>query len=266
MYAIGCAIAPFARVGIIPTNYNLATNMQYNPEEPTWKWVAFGMTEHELLHTGVIPMGDFLDTCLWITDFPQFSIVINNYITYMASSANTRSYQYESAGWTYKKGLAGADTAYSNAMRGADTELANYNASTGGLIGNVGNMLQGVGNNSAQNTYTVGNNSFSPSAAQNAMNNAVAGNWGTSFINNLTGYTQLQNNQNLARANAEANFGLANYANQGDYENTIRSIQAQYNDAALKPPSTLGQMGGNGFMWKCHIAFGIWVFCRLIFC
>lgn len=23
---------------------------------------------------------------------------------------------------------------------------------------------------------------------------------------------------------------------------------------------------GNGFMWKCHIAFGIWVFCRLIFC
>jgi hypothetical protein len=250
MYAIGCAIAPFARVGIIPTNYNLATNMQHNPEEPTWKWVAFGMTEQELLHTGVIPMGDFLDTCLWITDFPQFSIVNNNYITYMASTANTRAYQYESAGWTYKKGLATADTNYSNALRGADTELANYNASTGGLIGNVGNMLQGVGNNSAQNSYTIGNNSFTPSAAQNAMNNAVAGNWGTSFINNLTGYTQLQNNQNLARANAEANFGLANYANQGDYENTIRSIQAQYNDAALKPPSTLGQMGGNGFMWK----------------
>ena len=56
--------------------------------------------------------------------------------------------------------------------------------------------------------------------------------------------------QGLARQVAGQNLDYAKYAARGDYANQIAAINATVQDAALQAPSTLGQMGGQGFMWK----------------
>lgn len=257
LFAIGCALAPFARVGIFPYNYN--TNGKTDTKE--WTWVGFGTTQEESTRTGVIPAGDFFDSALWITNFPQFSIVNNNYLTYMASTANTREYLYQSAGWSLDKANATAQNEYEIAQRNIATNWDTYNNSIGGLLGNLSVKGDGLVNNNLVAgaalggvygaTYGYGRSAANALAsAQNSANAATNSSWGTQTLQNLTGYTSQANSQALAGANASANYQLANYANRGDYANAIRGINATYQDAALKPPSTVGEMGGDGFMWK----------------
>lgn len=58
---------------------------------------------------------------------------------------------------------------------------------------------------------------------------------------------QFANTQNLTSSQATQNYNLANWANQGDYEQTIAQINASVQDAALTQPSIVGQTGGDGF-------------------
>ena len=64
------------------------------------------------------------------------------------------------------------------------------------------------------------------------------------------GNLQFDATQNRAKQVAEQNLQYAQYAANGDYANQIASINATVQDAALQAPSTAGQMGGQGFMWK----------------
>lgn len=250
LYAISCALAPFARVALFPSNYNVSTNVPdlFQPQPNTWRWIGFGATGDENVKDGIIPTGDFLDTCLWLTDFPQFSFVNNNYLLYMANTANTRAYQYESAGWQQNKAFASAEVSRENAMANLANQKANYDASLNGLQGNIGNGIT-LGMPGAINQL--------PSAIgggigqfASGVNDFMPGNWGTNAVNNLTGYTQFANNQNYGWETAERNYGLATYAASGDYQNQIRGINAAYQDAQLTPPSAIGQMGGDGWRWK----------------
>lgn len=257
LWAVACAIAPFARVAVIPENYNCVGNSQ-SLETDTFQYIQLG---DGTAKTCVIGAGDFLDTALWLTDFPQFSIVNNNYITYMASTANTRSYQYSSAAWSLDKSNMGAQNAYNNAMLSANTQQANFDASTNGLANAIGQQM-------VNNPVVSLDNGFASPSIGGIVNNALsgtmsqigAGSWGSaqSIVSNLTGATQNANNVNLARQVAGNNLNLANQVNQGDYENTVRGINAAYQDAQLTPPSTSGQLGGNGFNWKNGLSgFGI---------
>lgn len=45
----------------------------------------------------------------WFDNWPQFSIVNDMYINYLANTAYTRAYSYESAGWARTKGTAALD-------------------------------------------------------------------------------------------------------------------------------------------------------------
>ena len=237
---IGCAVAPFARIGVFPTNYGQAFEGGQPVNYNQYTWHGFDGSDH----TGVIPSGDFLDSCLWLADFPQFSIVNSNYITYLASTAHTRAYQYESAGWQNAKSNAASDLAYSQAMN--QTALNEANRYDQGPIGapQIANYAgQAVGALESGLNRLTGQ----PAVSSNEVTLAGAANY---LAQRQTGNLAFNATQDLSRQVAGQNLDYAKYAARGDYANQIAAINATVQDAALQAPSTVGQMGGQGFMWK----------------
>lgn len=237
---IGCAVAPFARIGVFPTNYGQAFEGGQPVNYNQYTWHGFDGSDH----TGVIPSGDFLDSCLWLADFPQFSIVNSNYITYLASTAHTRAYQYESAGWQNAKSNAASDLAYTQAMN--QTALNDANRYDQGPIGapQIANYA-----GQAMGAIESGLNRLTGQAAvsSNEVTLAGAANY---LAQRQTGNLAFNATQDLSRQVAGQNLDYAKYAARGDYANQIAAINATVQDAALQAPSTVGQMGGQGFMWK----------------
>lgn len=237
---IGCAVAPFARIGVFPTNYGQAFEGGQPVNYNQYTWHGFDGSDH----TGVIPSGDFLDSCLWLADFPQFSIVNSNYITYLASTAHTRAYQYESAGWQNAKSNAAADLAYTQAMN--QTALNEANRYDQGPIGapQIANYA-----GQAMGAIESGLNRLTgqPAVSSNEVTLAGAANY---LAQRQTGNLAFNATQDLSRQVAGQNLDYAKYAARGDYANQIAAINATVQDAALQAPSTVGQMGGQGFMWK----------------
>lgn len=237
---IGCAVAPFARIGVFPTNYGQAFEGGQPVDYNQYTWHGFDGSDH----TGVIPSGDFLDSCLWLADFPQFSIVNSNYITYLASTAHTRAYQYESAGWQNAKSNAASDLAYTQAMN--QTALNEANRYDQGPIGKpqIANYA-----GQAMGAIESGLNRLTgqPAVSSNEVTLAGAANY---LAQRQTGNLAFNATQDLSRQVAGQNLDYAKYAARGDYANQIAAINATVQDAALQAPSTVGQMGGQGFMWK----------------
>ena len=237
---IGCAVAPFARIGVFPTNYGHAFEGGQPVNYNQYTWHGFDGSDH----TGVIPSGDFLDSCLWLADFPQFSIVNSNYITYLASTAHTRAYQYESAGWQNAKSNAASDLAYTQAMN--QTALNEANRYDQGPIGapQIANYA-----GQAMGAIESGLNRLTgqPAVSSNEVTLAGAANY---LAQRQTGNLAFNATQDLSRQVAGQNLDYAKYAARGDYANQIAAINATVQDAALQAPSTVGQMGGQGFMWK----------------
>lgn len=237
---IGCAVAPFARIGVFPTNYGQAYEGGQPVNYNQYTWHGFDGSDH----TGVIPSGDFLDSCLWLADFPQFSIVNSNYITYLASTAHTRAYQYESAGWQNAKSNAASDLAYTQAMN--QTALNEANRYDQGPIGapQIANYA-----GQAMGAIESGLNRLTgqPAVSSNEVTLAGAANY---LAQRQTGNLAFNATQDLSRQVAGQNLDYAKYAARGDYANQIAAINATVQDAALQAPSTVGQMGGQGFMWK----------------
>lgn len=237
---IGCAVAPFARIGVFPTNYGQAFEGGQPVNYNQYTWHGFDGSDH----TGVIPSGDFLDSCLWLADFPQFSIVNSNYITYLASTAHTRAYQYESAGWQNAKSNAASDLAYTQAMN--QTALNEANRYDQGPIGapQIANYAgQAIGAIESGLNRLTGQ----PAVSSNEVTLAGAANY---LAQRQTGNLAFNATQDLSRQVAGQNLDYAKYAARGDYANQIAAINATVQDAALQAPSTVGQMGGQGFMWK----------------
>ena len=237
---IGCAVAPFARIGVFPTNYGYAFEGGQPVNHNRYSWCGFDGSDH----TGVIPSGDFLDSCLWLADFPQFSIVNSNYITYLASTAHTRAYQYESAGWQNAKSNAASDLAYTQAMN--QTALNEANRYDQGPIGapQIANYAgQAIGAIEGGLNRLTGQ----PAVSSNEVTLAGAANY---LAQRQTGNLAFNATQDLSRQVAGQNLDYAKYAARGDYANQIAAINATVQDAALQAPSTVGQMGGQGFMWK----------------
>lgn len=237
---IGCAVAPFARIGVFPTNYGYAFEGGQPVNYNRYTWRGFDGSDH----AGVIPSGDFLDSCLWLADFPQFSIVNSNYITYLASTAHTRAYQYESAGWQNAKSNAASDLAYTQAMN--QTALNEANRYDQGPIGapQIANYA-----GQAMGAIESGLNRLTgqPAVSSNEVTLAGAANY---LAQRQTGNLAFNATQDLSRQVAGQNLDYAKYAARGDYANQIAAINATVQDAALQAPSTVGQMGGQGFMWK----------------
>lgn len=197
--------------------------------------------------------GNSLDSCVWMQEMPKFSLVNDNYLNYLASTTHTREWQYNTAGWQQAKSNASAQLSYDQAQQQIATNRANWNASTQGLLGNVAGN---IGNMAMSGADALGIGGAVSGAADfaNGVLGTVSGAIGATgwdnmqgIVNNLTGLTELNNNQALQGNIASQNLDLAQWAAQGDYENSISKINATVQDAALTAPSVIGQAGGSGF-------------------
>lgn len=237
---MGCCLAPFAKAGFFAENYG----------DPEGRMGGYSYTYTDFegkTKTGSIAGGDFIDTCVWLTDFPQFSFVNNAYLTYLASTTHTRDYQYSSAGWQLDRANMTAQTGYRNAQRGISSQREQWSNSPAGFGSNVAQKMWSSPIIDVGGFTTPSLSDIASMATQNA---SLAGWNAQNTVANATGAGSLNARLSGQSDIADNNLELARDAAKGDYQNAIAGINATVQDAALTPPSTVGQSGGQGFNWK----------------
>lgn len=237
---MGCCLAPFAKAGFFAENYG----------DPEGRMGGYSYTYTDFegkTKTGSIAGGDFIDTCVWLTDFPQFSFVNNAYLTYLASTTHTRDYQYSSAGWQLDRANMTANTRYRNAQRDISSQREQWSNSPAGFGSNVAQRMWSSPIIDVGGFTTPSLSDLAGMATQNA---SLAGWNAQNTVANATGAGSLNARLSGQSDIADNNLELARNAAKGDYQNAIAGINATVQDAALTPPSTVGQSGGQGFNWK----------------
>lgn len=204
--------------------------------------------------------GEFLDVTTGIFNLPQFPLVNNSYLNYMASNANSIAYQHQSADWSQQRALSGNQLSYDQASAGIDlnSQLTNLgigaaNASLGvqnqaavfhSVAGGVGSVLGG------SRAGGAGMAMGAASAISNGVGTAIdmnARNQQTAISNNLSRNQTGATNSNSAFVR-DTNRAYADFAAKGDYQNTIAAINAKVQDAKLIAPTVSGQIGGDAFV------------------
>lgn len=215
-----CAIMPpFGRITAYLDGYDTqgSSDLSSSWVDPT------GLTGS----TVTVDSGDWIDNALVFDDWPQFSILNDSYNIYLASSAHSRAYSYEAAGWTRDKSQMGADLRYETNQRRMETarnqrNLQDAATSVNNLIGSAGAALGG--------DPAAGASGFITGGISQAANRAT---W--------------EMGQEQQRWENDQNYQLANQVIQGDYQQTVAGIDATVQDASLTPPALAGATGGMGF-------------------
>ena len=195
--------------------------------------------------SGTIYGGYSTDTALWFDNFPQLSIVNDNYIAYLAGTTHSRQYAYDSASWGYER----SSMAVNNMLNQTDLQMqtneanrnvANQTALTGAAISAASSIFGGIAGGASGG---IGG------AVLGGLGGAASAGFGVAqTMNQLNGANlQFANNQAQLSQSAGMNAAYQNRANHGDYQNTIAGINAKVQDMALTQPSVVGANGGNGF-------------------
>lgn len=220
-----CAAPPYQKIAFFPAHYGeSAAGEGFDRRDyytMDFDGDAYQQKSHDVSH------GYWLDSAIWFQNFPQMSIVNDEYINYMASTVNRRQFSYNSAGWAQQKSLAGNQLTFDQAQQQLATNQANQNLTNAQSVinGSIGAIGSGLAGNPA------------------GVALGTAGTLGNMVTSNL----QFQNNQNLSRQFATQNKHMADWAAKGDYQNAVAGIDATVQDAALTQPSQSGQMCGDGF-------------------
>lgn len=207
--------------------------------------------------------GDSIERAIIYENFPQCAIVNNQYISYLASTANTRAFQQQSAEWTQQKALTGAQLAFnqssaatanmlsntglSNSAAWANTGFANERVTWGAIQNGINSAAGAIGSAASRDAGGVLSNAGS--ALMGAVDASMNIGWNNAQTGISTGLASATaaNNARLANYNRDTNYDYAQYAAKGDYQNTIAAIQAKVSDAAITPPSVSATTGGDGF-------------------
>lgn len=257
MRLFACAVSPFLEAAVVPWGYGKpnAGEFTVSYSVPATELIDSGSSETSdggiyNIHTASLPYGDLLDTALWFTEFPQWSILNNNAVLYMAQNANTIQSNYSAAIVNYQTASMANDVSMQNAQASYATEVANaqntYQAEMmsatvqgigtiagggvkGGIVGAATGLAYGVTNVSATG-YTAG------AAAVNAERSAQT------------------NLENQGR-----NYELANATNALNYAQSIKALEAGIADAQLVPPSSIGNVGGQGMRYINGLTYSIFV-------
>lgn len=204
-----------------------------------------------------------LDIAIQFSNFPQFSLVNNQYIYYLASNRNRLAYQFSSADWSQQKALTAAQLSFNQSGANMQNAWANQqvaNQANWALSGisQEKNLWSGATSMASSGAGALGAaaSGNAGGAAAGVANMALAG--ANTALNadwiNRTTATQVgaatattQNNIGLQGYMRDTNYDYAVYAANGDYETAIQGIQAKVQDARLAQPSTSGQNGGDAF-------------------
>lgn len=251
---------PAMKTMIYPYRYN--SNGDENNDSPSW-------TPAGDKDTAPIKAGEYLDMAVQINDYPQLPVVNNGYMSYMASSANTRAYMFDNASWAQQKSLQAANNAYNVAQAGMKNQQANFDVNRAlqyqnlniGLEQTAWNGIKGVGSGvgSAVGSLAQGNIGGAAGnligAATSAVDAALDANW--SIRNNANSINAqentLANNLGYQAYQADTNYNYANFAANGDYQMAIQGINATVRDARLTQPSVSGQLNSGGYNWSNSI-------------
>lgn len=204
-----------------------------------------------------------LDIAIQFSNFPQFSLVNNQYIYYLASNRNTLAYQFAAADWSQQKALTAAQlsfdqsganlqNAFNNQMvaNAANYALSDISQEKNRWNGTSSAISSGVG---AIGSLASGNIGGAASGIANIglsiANTALNADWiSRTTAEQVGAATQTtMNNIGLQGYVRDTNYDYAVYAANGDYETAIQGIQAKVQDARLKQPSTSGQNGGDAY-------------------
>ena len=135
-------------------------------------------------------------------------------------------------------GMAGIIGGGLNAVA-SRSPLGAVNAVGGAFLGSARTDIANYGINSSA---AVSNSTAAASTANQLATNAAATSQANAYASGATGLS----NQ-LSAITSQANYGLASYAAQGDYQNAIAGINAQVQQMQLTPPTTSGALGGDMF-------------------
>lgn len=135
-------------------------------------------------------------------------------------------------------GMAGIIGGGLNAVA-SRSPLGVVNAVGGAFLGSARTDIANYGINSSA---AVSNSTAGASTANQLATNAAATSQANTYASGATGLS----NQ-LSAITSQANYGLADYAAQGDYQNAIAGINAQVQQMQLTPPTTSGALGGDMF-------------------
>lgn len=135
-------------------------------------------------------------------------------------------------------GMAGIVGGGLNAIA-SRSPLGAVNAVGGAFLGSAHTDIANYGINSSA---AVSNSTAAASTANQLATNAAATSQANAYASGATGLS----NQ-LSAITSQANYGLASYAAQGDYQNAIAGINAQVQQMQLTPPTTSGALGGDMF-------------------
>src|SRR5699024_6568007 len=86
---------------------------------------------------GIIP-SFYTDVAVWFQNMPQFSLVNDGFLSYMASTAHTREYQYNAAGWGQEKSIAGTELSFGQAKATLANNQANQDISNIATVAHAG--------------------------------------------------------------------------------------------------------------------------------
>jgi hypothetical protein len=219
-----------------------------------------------------------LDFATTLSNFPSLPIVNNMAIGYLASNRNGLAFQRQTAAWTQSRALMGAQATEDVANADIRNTMQQYGANRlasaaaaqlsmetgnnlgviGGALGTVGVGVEGntsFGDGGTHSASGMGSKSgLSAGASLNPLSLAGYDATATIKANATAQAAAIQQAQMgssaLASAGASAairdtNVSLARRAAKGDYLNSIASVNAKVQDAALTQPSIAGQFGGD---------------------
>lgn len=230
---------PGARLAFYPFRYNAASSSPVETDR-------FGVVNDG---------GEFLDMATGIFNFPTFSTLNNSYVSFMASNANSIAFQHSSADWSQQRAQTGNQLAYNQASAGmglsndlsqqginAQQRQANLANSTAAFRG-AATAFNGVAGalTPGQAIGSVANAAVSTAIGVHQTHESMQINTGLAAGSNASSVA----NQGYMR---DTNKAYGDYASQGDYENTIKGINAKIQDAQMIQPTTAGQVGGDAFL------------------
>lgn len=222
MFATACAANPGMRIAVWPGLYGYTPGVSYTNQVIPYEYATLSGIKQ-----GVLRPGNNLDNAVWFQGFPKFTLVNDEGALSIAQRVNTLNASYAGAGWANAKSNASATLGYNQTMQALDTAQQNKN------IQNMADVANGA-------LSAVG------SLASGNVGGALMGAAGTG-INLYSSNAQFANTQNLTASQATQNYQLAQWANKGDYEQQLATLNASVQDAALTQPSIVGQTGGDAF-------------------
>lgn len=222
MFVTACAANPGMRIAVWPGLYGYTPGVSYTNQVIPYEYAT--MTN---IRQGILRPGNNLDNAVWFQGFPKFTLVNDEGALSIAQRVNTLNASYAGAGWANAKSNATAQLGYNQTMQALDTAQQNKNIENQAAIAN--GALSAIG-----------------SLASGSVGGALMGSAGTG-VNLYASNAQFANTQNLTASQATQNYQLAQWANKGDYEQQLATLNASVQDAALTQPSIVGQTGGDAF-------------------